>query len=104
MSMPAKFELGGHTIRVGRLDTQRALRLKRRYGLPLAASGHAPGEGGTVYVRDSEGAHSALVHELIHQMDHLLEIGLSERQVVKLGECWYALLATNDFSFLRRLG
>ncbi|MDA2917156.1 hypothetical protein MYX64_10010 [Nitrospinae bacterium AH_259_B05_G02_I21] len=53
-------------------------------------------------MRDFDGAGIALIHELIHKLDHLQGIGLTERQVVKLADGWNALLVANDFSFVRR--
>ncbi len=102
MRLPEKVLLGEHSVEVRPLSLQLALDLKREFGLPVAPSGYAPREGSAVYVRDSDEAGLALIHELIHKMDHLQGIGLTERQVVKLAECWNALLVMNDFSFLRR--
>jgi hypothetical protein len=79
-----------------------ALLLKKLYDLPVTPSGYAPPEGSAIYVRFFDGAGIALIHELIHKMDHLQGIGLTERQVKRLAECWNAVLVMNDFSFLRK--
>lgn len=102
MRLPKKIELGEHSLEVCPLSLQMALMLKRKFGLPIAPSGYAPREGSTVYVRDFDGNGIALIHELIHKLDHLQGIGLTERQVVKLADGWNALSVANDFSFVRR--
>lgn len=100
--LPKKIELGEHSLEVRPLSLQTALMLKRQLGLPVAPSGYAPLGDDAIYVRDFDGASIALIHELIHKLDHLQGIGLTERQVVKLADGWNALLVANDFSFIRR--
>lgn len=100
MKLPEQIELGACSIEVRSLSLQAALRLQRYLGLPIAPSGYSPPSSSAIYVLDSDEAGVTLVHELIHKMDHQLEIGLTERQVVRLAQGWNALLSANDFSFL----